>query len=151
MLVPSIFEDNFMDDLFDGMFYMPVGRNDRKWKKNSTQAVGMKTDVQEFDDRYEVEYELPGFDKKDIQAELKEGYLTVKASKTEDNDEKDKKGKYIRRERYYGEYQRSFYVGENVKQEDIKANFEKGVLKLTIPKVEEKPQVEEKHYIAIEG
>lgn len=150
MLVPSVFSNNFMDDLFDDMFYVPVKKNDKGYKKGKNIA-SMNTDVQEFDDRYEMEYELPGFEKKDIQAELKDGYLTVSASHTENNDEKDKKGKYIRRERYVGEYQRSFYIGEDIMQEEIKANFDQGILKLIIPKKETKPEMEEKHFIDIEG
>jgi HSP20 family molecular chaperone IbpA len=109
----------------------------------------MKTDVKEFDDRYEMGLDLPGYKKEDISAELKDGYLTVNASHEESNDEKNEEGKYIRRERYSGKCTRSFYVGEDVKQEDIKACFEDGVLKLTIPKVEAKPQIEEAKRIPI--
>lgn len=110
----------------------------------------MNADVQEFDNHYQLELELPGYQKEDIQAELNDGYLTIKAEHNESKDEKDKDGKYIRRERYSGHVQRSFYVGEEVQQEDIHAGFENGILKLTIPKVESKPAVEEKKYIAIE-
>ena len=86
-----------------------------------------------------------------MQAQLKEGYLTISASMNKDNGEKDKNGKYIRRERYFGSCSRSFYVGEAVTQEDIKARFEDGILKVSVPKKEAKPEVEESKYIAIEG
>ena len=110
----------------------------------------MSTDVKENDDTYELDIELPGYKKEDVHAELNNGYLTISASKNENRDEKDEKGNYIRRERYSGSCSRSFYVGENVKQEDIHAKFEDGVLKLVVPK-EDKKKVEEKKYIAIEG
>ena len=110
----------------------------------------MKTDVKEKDGNYEVAIDLPGFKKDEITAELKDGYLTISAAKGLDKDEKDKEGKYIRRERYSGQCARTFYVGEAVTQEDIKAKFEDGILKVTIPKVEPK-KVEDKKYIAIEG
>jgi HSP20 family molecular chaperone IbpA len=109
----------------------------------------MKTDVKEFDDRYEMGLDLPGYKKEDISAELKDGYLTVNASHEESSDEKNEDGKYIRRERYSGKCTRSFYVGEGVTEEDIKAKFEDGVLKLDIPKKEAK--LPEKKLIAIEG
>lgn len=97
--------------------------------------------------------DLPGFKKDELSLELNDGYLTITASKGLDKDEKEKKsGKFVRRERYAGSMSRSFYVGEEVKQEDIHAKYESGVLKLSIPKAEEKkPEVEEKKYIAIEG
>jgi HSP20 family molecular chaperone IbpA len=110
----------------------------------------MHTDVREFKDRYEMGLELPGCRKEDIQADLNNGYLTITASHNENNDEKDKEGKYIRRERYSGKCTRTFYVGEDVRQEDIKAGFENGILKVTIPKVEAKPEVEESKHIPIE-
>ena len=112
----------------------------------------MKTDIKETEDSYELEMDLPGFKKEDVQVSLRDGYLTISAAKGLDQDEKEKKsGKYIRRERFAGTCQRSFYVGENLTQEDIKGQFKHGILKLTIPKKEAKPAVEEKKYIAIEG
>ncbi len=112
----------------------------------------MKTDVKETDNSYELDIDMPGFEKGDIKAELKNGYLTISASSSKNNDEKDKDGKYIRKERYSGSCSRSFYVGDDVKQEDIKAKFENGILKVSVPKKEEKPAVEENNkYIAIEG
>ena len=94
---------------------------------------------------------MPGVKKEDVKAELKDGYLTIQASTSRNNDEKNKEGKYIRKERYSGTFSRSFYVGDDVKQEDIKAKFEDGTLKLLVPKKEEKPEAEEKKYITIEG
>ncbi|SHK92987.1 Hsp20/alpha crystallin family protein [Hespellia stercorisuis] len=129
---------------------MPFGRRDFGLA-NSSITGGMSTDVQEFDDKYQLDLELPGFKKEDIQAELKDGYLTINAKHEENKDEKDEKGKFIRRERYSGQCQRSFYVGDAITQEDIKANFENGVLKVEVPKKEAKPRVEEKKLIAIEG
>ena len=110
----------------------------------------MKTDVKETDSSYEVDIDLPGFKKDEINAKLENGYLTISAAKGLDKDEKDKKGKYIRKERYAGAMSRSFYVGDAVTQEDIKAKYEDGILKLAIPKKDAKA-VENKSYIAIEG
>ncbi len=110
----------------------------------------MNTDVKEKENAYELDIELPGFKKEDVRAELKDGYLTISATQNTNRDEKDEKGSYIRRERYSGSCSRSFYVGEGVKQEDIHARFENGVLKLEVPKAD-KQKVEEKKYIAIEG
>ena len=110
----------------------------------------MKTDIQEYDDGYQLEIDLPGFKKDEVHAELKDGYLVVSAEKGLDEDEQDKKtGKYLRRERYAGSCQRSFYVGEGVKQEDLKAAFNNGILTVAVPKEVQKP-VEEKQYITIE-
>lgn len=148
MLYPSIFNDNFVDDLFDEMFNFPYTTS----AKVQNKEIGrMTTDVREFEDKYELQMELPGYDKSEIKAELENGYLTVSAEKDDTKEEKDENGKYIRKERYYGKQQRRFYVGEDVKQEDISAEFVNGVLKLNVPKVEEKPEVEEKKYISIEG
>lgn len=146
MLLPKIFHDNFADDFFKDMFTMPFG-----WDSVFSGPISMNTDVQEYNDKYLLELELPGFSREDICAELREGYLIINANHNENKDEKDKEGNYIRRERYTGQCRRSFYVGNNVNQEEIKANFENGVLKLEIPRKEEKLQVEEKNYIEIEG
>ena len=140
MLLPSIFGEDLFDDW---MMDFPF--------RGNGSANLMRTDVKETDNSYELDMDMPGFDKGDIKAELKNGYLTISASSNRNNDEKDKDGKYIRRERYTGSCSRSFYVGDDVKQEDIKAKFEKGILKVTVPKKEEKPAVEENKYISIEG
>ena len=149
MLMPSIFNDNVFDDFFDFPFY---DDKDEKKLYGHHAANLMKTDIQEHDDGYTLEMDLPGFKKEEIQIELNNGYMTISAAKGLDEDEKDKKsGKYIRRERYTGSCQRSFYVGEDVTEEDIKAEFKHGILKLFIPKKEAKPAVEQKKYVSIEG
>lgn len=142
MLMPSIFRKGFIDDVFDDGFF--------KDNFGNHNALG-KTDIKELKDGYLLEVELPGFAKEDIKAEVNNGYLIITATHNENKDEKDKEGKYIRKERYTGQCTRSFYVGENVTQEDVKGKFENGVLKLEVPKKEEHKQVEEKKYIQIEG
>ncbi|MFR2780073.1 MAG: Hsp20/alpha crystallin family protein [Clostridium sp.] len=111
----------------------------------------MKTDVKETDQGYELEMDLPGFTKDEVKVSLENGYLTIQAAKGLDQDEQEKDtGRYIRRERYAGACERSFYVGENMVEEDIKGEFKHGILKLFIPKKEEKPAIEQKKYIMIE-
>ena len=154
MLRPSIFGENLFDDFFNDFpfFYDDRAARDVEKKLYGHRANQvMKTDVKELKDGYEVTIDLPGFKKDEIKMELENGYLTISAAKGLDKDETDKEtGKYIRRERYSGKCARTFYVGEAVTQEDIKAKFEDGILKVTIPKVEPK-KVEDKKYIAIEG
>ena len=154
MLMPSIFgEDMFDDFMRDFPFFDENAGNKIEKKLYGRHAKNMmKTDIKEQEDGYELEMDLPGFTKDEITAELKDGYLTISASKGLDKDEQEKEtGKYIRRERYAGACQRSFYVGEDVTEQDIKAKFEDGTLKMLVPKKEAKPAVEEKKYIAIEG
>ena len=132
-MLPSIFGENLFDDFFDdnfGMYPMWNGRNPLygKHAKNL-----MKTDVRETEDTYEVDVDLPGFKKDELSVELKDGYLTISAAKGLDKDEQDKKGKYIRQERYAGACSRSLYVGD-VKPEEVSAKYEDGILKLTMPK-----------------
>lgn len=152
MLVPSIFNTNLsndffkdsFDDMFRDMFRSPFER------MNGGNSIScMSTDVQDLGDSYQMDVELPGYEKEDLKADLKDGYLTISAERNINKDEKDEEGRYVRRERYMGSCQRSFYVGENVTQEDIHASFENGVLKLNIPK-KEAPAVEERKYITIE-
>ena len=149
MLVPSIFGeslfDDFMDDAFERNFF--GGRNPLYGKHSKNL---MKTDVKETETGYELDIDLPGFKKDEISAHLEDGYLTVSAAKGVDKDEKDNEGRYIRRERYSGSMTRSFYVGNAVTEEDIKAKYEDGILSLSIPKKDPKA-VEAKKYIAIEG
>ena len=140
MLMPSIFGE----DLFDDWMNWP-------WSRSYNYNTLMKTDVRDMKDGYELDLDMPGFAKEDIKAELKDGYLTISAASKKDNDQKDENGKYIRRERYAGSCSRSFYVGDQVTEADIKAKFENGTLTLLVPKMEEKPAVENKKYIAIEG
>ncbi len=147
MLMPSIFGENLFDEFFDDMSREMRRMDRRLYGKNA--AREMKTDVHEHEDHYEVDIDLPGFKKEDITLELENGYLTITAAKGLDKDETTKKGKVIRQERYAGAMQRSFYVGEDLTTEEVKAKFENGVLKLTVPKKEEK-KVEEQKTIAIE-
>ena len=149
MMLPTIFGENlfddFMDDAFERNFF--GGRNPLYGKHSKNL---MKTDVKETEAGYELDIDLPGFKKDEISAHLEDGYLTVSAVKGVDKDEKDNEGRYIRRERYSGSMTRSFYVGDAVKEEEIHAKYEDGILKLSIPKKDAKA-VEGKKYIAIEG
>ena len=148
MLMPSIFGENLFDDDwfdFDRDFW---GKKNPLYGKNAKNI--MKTDIREHDTGYELDVDLPGFKKDETNIELENGYLTISAAKGLDKDEQDKKGKYIRKERYAGAMQRSFYVGDAVTEEDVKAKFEDGILKLSIPKKDAK-EVETKKTIAIEG
>ena len=154
MLRPSIFGESLFDDWMDDF---PFGKEfEKEMFPEKSPLYGkhaknmMKTDVRETDDSYEVDIDLPGFKKDEINAKLEDGYLTISAAKGLDKDEKDKKGKYIRKERYAGSMSRSFYVGEGVTEEDIKAKYEDGILRLVVPKKDAKA-VENKKYIAIEG
>ena len=146
MLMPSIFGENLFNDDWMDFGFPEVDKALYGKQANNV----MKTDVKETDTGYEVDIDLPGFKKDEINAQLDNGYLTISAAKGLDKDEKDKKGKYIRKERYAGAMSRSFYVGEGVTQEDIKAKYEDGILRLSVPKKEAKA-VENKKYIAIEG
>lgn len=140
----------FGEDLFDA-FFEDFARPAIKPAKQAAALDVMKTDVKESENGYELSMELPGYKKEDISAELKEGTLIISAVKSSETEEKDKNDKFIRKERYYGNLSRSFYVGENVEETDIKAKFEDGVLTLVVPKKEAKPAVEERKLIAIEG
>ena len=146
MLMPSIFGENLFDDFMDG-FAFPTAN----WNYAKNTANVMKTDIKENDKGYELDVDLPGYKKEDVKAELKDGYLTISASNDNTKEEKDEDGKYIRKERYAGACERSFYVGDNIEQEDVKAEFKHGILKLFVPKKEAKKAVEENKYIAIEG
>ncbi len=146
--LPSVFGENLLDvfDDFDRDFFRGFGRPEHVlYGKNA--AHMMKTDVKETDEGYEVDVDLPGFTKEEIKLELNNGYLTIA---TEKSLNKENKGKMLRQERYVGTMQRSFYVGENLTEEDIKAKYENGVLTLNIPKMEAK-KVPEKKQILIEG
>lgn len=144
MLMPAIFGETFFDNFFNSSFNNSF---DNPYTANGL----MSTDIQESDQGYMLTMDMPGMKKEDVQAELKDGYLTIQAASGTCNDQKDDHGNYIRRERCYGSCSRSFYVGDNITQEDIKAKFEDGTLKLLIPKREPEETVEQKKYIAIEG
>ena len=150
MYMPSIFGESLFDDMFpfDDSFF--TSKKNPLYGKNASRV--MKTDIKENEGSYELDIDLPGFKKDEITAELKDGYLTVSAAKGLDKDEKEKDtGRYIRQERYAGACQRSFYVGEDIKQEDIKGEFKHGILKLFVPKKEAAKPVETNKYISIEG
>ena len=144
MMMPSSFGENLFDDWMDFSF---PNVDKVLYGKNADHV--MKTDVKETDEGYEVDIDLPGFKKDEVNAKLENGYLTISAAKGLDKDEQDKNGKYIRKERYAGSMSRSFYVGEDITQEDIRARFEDGILRLAVPK-KDKKQVEQRKYIAIE-
>lgn len=135
MLVPR---SNY--DLFDDIF------GDSFFKKNENSM--MKTDIREEDDKYVIDVDLPGFSKENIKVDITDGYLTINA-KMDSGKNDEKKGKYVRRERYFGECSRSFYVGEDVTSEDIKASFKNGILCLEVPKVDEQKKLPEKKYVEI--
>ena len=145
MLLPSIFGENLFDDWMDFSFPDIDKALYGKHAKNE-----MKTDVRETEDGYELDIDLPGFKKDEVTAQLDNGYLTIQASKGLDKEQKDKKGKYIRKERYAGSMSRSFYVGDAITEEDVHAKYEDGILKLSVPKKEAKA-VEQTKHIAIEG
>ncbi len=149
MMMPSIFRENLFDDLVESFAFPTFPDVDRAlYGKNAKKL--MKTDVKETQDGYVVDIDLPGFKKEEIQMQLENGYLTVNASKGLEKEEKNEDGRYVRRERYAGSMSRSFYVGENVTENDIHPKYENGILTFSLPK-EEKRAVEEKKYIAIEG
>ena len=146
--MPSIFGenlfDNWMDFPFEDEFF---GKKNPLYGKHEKNL--MKTDVRETKDGYEVDIDLPGFKKDEIKAELKDGYMTITAASDKDNKIEDENSRYICRERVYSNCSRTFYVGKELTQEDIKAKFENGVLTLNVPKKEALPQKEEDKYISI--
>ena len=136
MLMPRRDYDLFGDDFFDDNFFKPEKSN------------LMKTDIKETEDSYILDIDLPGYKKEDIQVELNEGYLSIHA-KTSNEVKDEKKGKYVRRERFMGECSRSFYVGDDVKEDEIKASFKNGILNLEVPKVNPEEKKSDKKYIEI--
>ena len=129
-------------DLFDEMFRDPFFEG--------TESKVMKTDIKEKKDKYLIDIDLPGYEKEDIKMEISDGYLTVHASVNKEVDDEKEKGKYVRKERYVGECSRSFYVGENVSEEEIKTKFKNGTLTIEVPKKDDKKELPEKKYIPIE-
>ena len=138
MLVPRKRDFDLFDDMFDDPFFT---RNDNKM---------MKTDIKENDNNFELEVDLPGFNKDNIKMTIDDGYLTINAKQESNNDEKDEHGKYVRRERYYGECSRSFYIGDDIKKDDIKASFKDGILCLNVPKKTKEDKEAERNYISID-
>ena len=154
MLMPSIFGENLFDDFFEDFPWMDDNMDMKKTEKKlygRRAARLMKTDIKEQDNGYELVIDLPGFKKDEIKVKLEDGVLTISAAKGLDKDEKDKKGSYLRRERYAGSMSRSFYVGDHVTVEDIHPKYENGILSFSVPKAENKPIEEKNKYIAIEG
>ncbi len=147
MLVPSIFGENLFDDWFNFPDFRNMDQAEKKLYGHNADRL-MKTDVHEHDDRFELDIDLPGFAKEDLNLELENGYLTVSAAKGLDKEEKQE-GRVIRKERYSGSMQRRFYVGENLTEEDIRASFKDGVLSLSVPKKDK--ALPEKKVIMIEG
>jgi HSP20 family molecular chaperone IbpA len=140
-MLPSIFGNNLFDDFFDDSFdRMPAPRGAHDPFFDKPMQNLMKTDVKDCEDHYEIMMDLPGFKKEDLQIKMKDGYLSVQAAKTANNDEKDSNGRYIRRERFTGSCSRSFYVGD-LKAEDISAKFENGILNLNLPKKDQPENV----------
>lgn len=130
-MLPRVFGENLFDEFFDDPFeselmhMRPFGKHEKSW---------MKTDVKETEQTYELDIDLPGFKKEDIHAKVEHGYLTITAAKKAEIEKNDKKGHYIRKERSFGSCSRSFYVGEDIKQSDIKAKFDNGILHIQMPK-----------------
>ena len=149
--LPTVFGENLMDvfDDFDRSFFRGFGNIDHTLYGKHAQHM-MKTDVKELEDSYEVDVDLPGFKKDEIHLELNNGYLTISTEKTLEKDNEGKKGKMLRQERYSGVMQRSFFVGEHLTEEDIKASYDSGVLHVIIPK-KDAPNAPEKKTILIEG
>ena len=149
MMMPSIFGENLFDNFMNDFTFPSFPNVDKALYGKHAKNL-MKTDVKDTENGYEVDMDLPGFKKDEIQIELKDGVLTVSAAKGFDKDEKDKKGNYIRRERFAGSMSRSFYVGKHVREEDVHPKYENGILSFSIPK-EDKVIEEKKHMISIEG
>lgn len=147
MLMTNFLGENLFDEFF-GDFARPVRR---AANYTSPASAMMRTDVKESEEGYELHIDLPGYKKENVKAELKDGTLIISAESRTENEEKNEAGKFIRRERFCGNCSRSFYVGDAVEQQDIKAKFEDGILKIFVPKKEAKPEIEESKYIAIEG
>lgn len=147
MLMPTRRNRNllsdFMFDPFDAFFNAPT-------PAASTPTL-MRTDIKETANGFEMTIDLPGFKKEDVLAELKDGYLHIEAQTKSESEDKDASGTYVRKERFSGKCSRTFYVGDDVEEKDIRAKFEDGTLKIDIPKKQEQPKLEEKKTIAIEG
>lgn len=138
MMVPRKNNFDLWEDIFKDPFF------------NYDDNKIMKTDIKEHKDSYSIIVDLPGYDKDNIKIDIDDGYLTIDAIESSNEEEKEK-GKFVRKERYYGECKRSFYIGENIEAEDVKASFKNGTLKLVVPKKEPKKEIENKKYIQIEG
>ena len=143
MLLPDIFENHLLDNVFDEMFTNPPAYT------KMPAAKWMSTDIKDLGQEYQLDIELPGYEKKDILVQLSNSYLVISASHQEEKEDKEENGRFVHKERYSGSCKRSFYVGDNLREEDIQASFENGVLKLVFPKEEHQEKAEEKKYIEI--
>lgn len=146
-MLPTVFGENLFDDLFDDMMFAPVFHSKNPLYGKRAAHV-MKTDIREKDGSYELDVDLPGFKKDEVQLNLENGYLTISAEKGVDKNEKDQEGHYLRRERYSGACSRSFYVGDGLQPSDISASFEDGILRISMPKAAPK-QLPEKTTVEI--
>ncbi len=151
MLMPELFTRNVFDDWFDDFGLEKEMRDLNRKIYGRRASREMLTDIREHEDHYDLEIDLPGFKKEDLNVELNNGYLTVTANKGHDQEEKNKEGKIIRQERFSGTLSRSFYVGEEITNEEIKAKYEGGVLTVSLPKKDQTKQIENKSQILIEG
>ena len=154
-MFPALMNDTMFSDLFDDPFF-EGWRNTDSGMSAVMPANMMSTDVRETDKGYDVDIDMPGMKKEDINLELNNGYLTVSATRSGEHEDKSdgaqsENGKWLRRERYAGSCSRSFYVGDQVKESDIHASYNNGTLCIQVPKMQAQPQVESKHQIAIEG
>ena len=138
MMIPRRNHFDLFDEMFRDPFFFCI------------ESKVMKTDIKEKKDKYLIDIDLPGYEKEDIKMEISDGYLTVHASVNKEVDDEKEKGKYVRKERYVGECSRSFYVGENVSEDEIKAKFKNGTLTIEVPKKDDKKELPEKKYIPIE-
>lgn len=138
MMIPRRHELNLWEDMFRDPFFADEG------------SKVMRTDIKEKKDKYLIDIELPGYEKENIKIEIEDGYMTIHATTKSDDVEEDSDGIFIRKERYFGECSRSFYIGDDITEEDIKASFKNGTLKLEIPKKDEKKEIPEKKYIQID-
>ena len=155
MMVPYMFNDDLMDDLFNDNWERDFDRAMHSMQPRhmfgKRSANVMKTDVRETKDGYDVFVDLPGFKKEDVKLDLQNGYLTVSAHRNSSHEDKDDNGRWLRRERYMGSCSRSFYVGEDVKESDIHASYRNGTLCIQVPKIQARPQVESKDQIAFQS
>ncbi|BAK45425.1 Hsp20/alpha crystallin family protein [Eggerthella sp. YY7918] len=152
MMVPMRRNRNLLSELmtdpFDAFFDAAAAPMQAMQKMSPTL---MRTDIKETDSGFELVIDLPGFKKDDVQAELKDGQLTITAQTQSESEDKDEEGTYVRKERFSGKCSRTFFVGEDIEEDDIKAKFEDGMLKIAVPKKQEQPKLEEKKTISIEG
>lgn len=144
MLVPTTRSmlNSFMSDPFDAFFGTPTHRT-------TVPPTMMRTDIKETDTAFELAIDLPGFAKEDVAVDLKDGYLTINAKTAKETEDKDEKGTYVRKERFSGTCSRTFYVGEDIEEDDVKAKFENGVLTIDVPKKQEQPKLESGRSITI--